>query len=93
MIQDALSLMRVGMLWLMPDNQKPLAEKITMAALYYQRKYGQPPTVCYFNNQEAGNAPESLIDETKGLSITLHSSSVILPRHLWIGTEDKKADG
>lgn len=81
--------MKVGMLWLMPANDKPLAEKISAAAEHYARKYGRAPSLCYCNYGDIKGAPESLIDPAKGLSITIRGSSVILPRHLWIGMEDQ----
>lgn len=39
--------MEIGMLWKDDDGRRTLAEKISLAAEYYQNKYGETPTVCY----------------------------------------------
>lgn len=39
--------MEIGMLWKDDDGRRSLAEKISLAAEYYQNKYGETPTVCY----------------------------------------------
>ena len=39
--------MEVGLLWFDDDPQRRLEEKVLRAAMHYERKYGQPPNLCF----------------------------------------------
>jgi hypothetical protein len=78
---------KTGMLWLDNDPHTSLPVKVTRAAEYYHKKYGQVPTLCLVN-------PSMLIGFTDEARRTLGDLHVdphraIQPGHLWIGAEDK----
>ena len=72
--------MNIGMLWFDNDPKVDLSSKITRAADYYQKKYGQVPDLCYVH-------PSMLKESTlKPGKIEIRSNRSVLPNHFWIGT-------
>lgn len=71
--------MKTGMLWF-DGSGKALIEQVRAAAAYYQRKYGAKP-----NRAFAPDGTESITVD--GIQVTGDKS--VLPKHLWLGVEDK----
>lgn len=75
--------MNSGMLWFDNDKKTELPDKVIKAAAYYKKKYGQNPNLCFVH-------PSMLTKKSpKSEKVTIKSSDVILPHHLWIGVNDK----
>lgn len=78
--------MNVGMLWFDNDRKRELNERVTRAAMYYQQKYGQKPTLCYVH---PSMLPEKTGTENgqkyKAGEIEIRGAPVVLPNHFWIG--------
>ena len=70
--------MDIGMLWLDDDKKRSLAEKVTIAADYYQSKYGQIPELCLVNKKMLEQ--ECQVGEIKVLPVRN-----VLPNHFWVG--------
>ena len=70
--------MNVGMLWLDDDRQRPLEEKVSRAADYYQEKYGRLPELCLVN-------PKMLAEEKKVGRVRVQPENTVLPHHFWLG--------
>ena len=85
--------MNIGMLWFDNDPKVNLDAKIERAALYYTRKYGKNPTLCFVHpsmlaNPATKNGGESLPVQIKSLAagrIEVRSNRSVLPNHFWIG--------
>ncbi len=74
--------MEIGMLWFDNDQQRPLVDKVKRAGVYYARKYGATPTVCFVH-------PGMLADAVKAVDgMALRASQTLLPNHFWIGVSD-----
>jgi hypothetical protein len=73
--------MNVGMLWLDTDQIRPLDEKVTRAAEYYQEKYGRTPEVCYVNTA-------MLKEETNVGRIEVKPIKSVHRHHFWIGMKN-----
>jgi hypothetical protein len=76
--------MNIGMLWFDNDPKVDLPQKVTRAADYYRKKYGEAPTLCYVNpamldKDAAGKG------EKPAVPVEVKSSATIMPNHLWIG--------
>ena len=72
--------MNSGMLWFDNDPKTELPEKVQKAAVYYRKKYGQAPDICFVNPQ---------MMESKKLKmekIEVKTSPSIMPHHFWIGS-------
>lgn len=69
------------MLWFDDDPKRDLPAKVQRAADYYRGKYGREPTVCQVH-PSAGKLPERVG------GISLVASALVLPGHLWLGTEE-----
>lgn len=77
--------MNVGMLWFDNDVKTGVPERVTRAARYYQKKYGQKPTLCFVH--------PSMLPEGKSLSsgnVEVRSMASLLPNHFWIGVNVKE---
>jgi len=73
--------MKTGMLWFDNDPKADLATKIARAAEYYQRKYGQKPSICFVHpTMLNGGSPRSEIE--------VRPNRQVLPNHLWMGLPD-----
>ena len=71
--------MNTGMLWFDNDPQIDIRVKIDRAILYYQKKYGQTPDLCYVHpSMLAGKLPISG-------GVDVQPDQMILPNHFWIG--------
>ncbi|TAK13178.1 MAG: hypothetical protein EPO32_05990 [Anaerolineae bacterium] len=76
--------MDTGMLWFDNDPKVELDAKITRAADYYRKKFGQAPNLCLVN-------PAMLPKEKQGKGkIEIRPSAIILPNHMWIGVDKKE---
>lgn len=73
--------MKTGMLWFDNDPQLNLSNKITRAAAYYQKKYGQKPNLCFVH-------PSMLKEKTGKDGFEIRSTKMIMPNHIWIGIDD-----
>ena len=90
--------MNIGMLWFDNDPKVNLDTKIERAAIYYAKKYGKNPTLCFVhpsmlaNNGTKSERPENgganppiQIKNLSGLGIEVRSNRSVLPNHFWIG--------
>ena len=75
--------MEWGLLWYDDTAGRPLEDKVTRAAAHYERKYGQPPTLC-FVNPSAKNGT----DQVAGIQV--EALKVVGPNCLWIGVGEVK---
>ena len=74
--------MKTGMLWFDNDPKADLATKIARAADYYQRKYGQKPSICFVHPTMLTGTPARSHD------IEVRPNRQVLPNHLWMGLQD-----
>ena len=79
--------MHVGMLWFDNDPRTGLADKVSRAADYYRKKYGQVPDLCMVHPAMMIGRPELV--ESRAEKIAVIPDRTILPGHLWIGCEEK----
>ncbi len=77
----------VGLLWFDNDPKSDLAAKVLRAAAYFQRKYGQRPTLCYVHPSMLPDR-ESLTVE----SLTVRRIPIILPHHFWLGLNEENEE-
>jgi hypothetical protein len=90
--------MNIGMLWFDNDPKVNLDTKIERAALYYARKYGKNPTLCFVHpsmlantaskNERPENGGADSLSQMKRLSVSgieVRSNRSVLPNHFWIG--------
>ncbi len=71
--------MNVGMLWFDNDTKSEIKTKIKRAAVYYQKKYGQFPNLCYVHPSMVNG------DSVKAEGIEIRTTRSVLPHHFWIG--------
>lgn len=70
--------MKSGMLWF-DDSQRNLKVKVQEAAVYYQEKYGEKPTMCFVN-------PSMLAEKVNPSNgVEVKGSRIVMPGHLWVG--------
>ncbi len=74
--------MRTGMLWFDNDPKTDLTTKISQAAMYYQKKYGARPDLCFVHPTMFGEAAQ------KPNGIEVRTNRMIRPNHLWIGLQE-----
>lgn len=98
--------MNIGMLWFDNDPKVNLDTKIERAALYYAKKYGKNPTLCFVHpsmlaNSAAtnerpenggGNSPAQ-IKSLVAHGIEVRSNRSVLPNHFWIGVNGASEAG
>ena len=78
-------MMQEGLLWFDKDPQRKLSDKISRAAVRYQTKFGQKPTICYLNAHD-------LDGQTEGVDgIQLLTSTNVQRYHFWIGVENESS--
>lgn len=85
--------MEIGMLWFDNDQKSSIPNKVERAALYYQKKYGVKPDICYVHPKMVGGEKssknESLLtanqDQFKIGKILVLINEMVLPDHFWIG--------
>lgn len=75
--------MHVGMLWFDNDPKTDLSTKIHQAAVYYQKKYGCMPDLCFVHPSMLKAAP---LSPPRGIEI--RANRVVLPHHLWLGIRE-----
>jgi hypothetical protein len=70
------------MLWFDDARDRPLADKLALAARHYEHKYGRRPNVCYVSlhalEQEKANAN----------GLRLQAAPDVLPHHFWLGVAE-----
>lgn len=89
--------MDIGMLWFDNDKGTDLNIKVTRAAQYYQKKYGEMPNLCFVNpcmvttngNGNGVQPNNKAIKTTDGVEI--RESVTLLPNHFWIGINRPEA--
>lgn len=74
--------MKTGMLWFDNDPKTDLPTKISRAAAYYQKKYGQMPDICFVHPSMVGGNP------VKSQGIEVRPTRQVLPHHLWMGVSE-----
>jgi hypothetical protein len=77
--------MKTGMLWFDNDPKTDLPTKISRAAAYYQKKYGQMPDICFVHPTMVGGSP------LKSQGIEVRPTRQVLPHHLWLGIMEPMA--
>ena len=81
--------MKTGLLWFDDDPRKKLEEKVQRAAMHYERKYGQAPTLCFVHPGVLGNGKQkSTVKKVNGVEI--RSGRTVLPHHFWLGMAEEK---
>jgi hypothetical protein len=73
--------MKTGMMWFDDDPKADLKAKLERAALYYAKKYGQEPNLCFVH--------PSMVPATNGngTGIKVEAMQEIRPNHFWIGVK------
>jgi hypothetical protein len=79
--------MKTGMLWFDNDPKTDLPTKISRAAAYYQKKYGQMPDICFVHPTMVGGSA------LKSQGIEVRPTRQVLPYHLWLGVMEPAAVG
>jgi hypothetical protein len=74
--------MKTGMLWFDNDPKTDLTAKISRAASYYQKKYGQNPDLCYVHPSMLAEAILRTGD------IEVRPNQMMMPHHIWIGIHE-----
>ena len=84
--------MKTGLLWFDDDPRKELTEKVLRAAAHYERKYGQPPDLCFVHPSALkngnGNGKRGV---KKAGGVEIRPGRSVLPHHFWLGVAEKKA--
>jgi len=71
--------MDIGLLWFDNDPRSDLETKVSCAAAYYRKKYGQEPNLCFVH-------PSMLKEEKIETGrVSLQSSTSMIPYHFWLG--------
>ncbi len=81
--------MNVGMLWLDGEKTSNFPVMVANAAIYYKKKYGQSPNLCFVHPsmlEAAGQFKDAV-------NIAVKSDRSILPGLLWIGVDDQLSAG
>ena len=71
--------MQTGLLWFDNDAKRCLADKLTLAAEYYERKLGERPNTCFVNDSMVKDG------ETACSGIVVVKTHDVLPNHFWLG--------
>ena len=71
--------MNIGMLWFDNDPKADLYSKISRAADYYQKKYGQVPDLCFVHPTMVNT------ENNRTGKIEVRTNRSVLPNHFWIG--------
>jgi hypothetical protein len=73
--------MTTGMLWFDNDPKMDFYAKILKASEYYQKKYGQAPTLCFVHPSMKIEPP------SKTIGLDVQVNQMILPNHFWLGVK------
>ena len=79
--------MKVGLLWFDDDPRKQLEEKVLRAATHYERKYGQPPNLCFVHPSTFDGSGKK--GRLRANGVEIRSGRSILPDHFWLGISDQ----
>ncbi len=86
-----------GLLWFDDDPRKRLEDKVSRAAVYYERKYGYRPELCLVHpstlNEEisqSGNGQDER--ERRSGSVEIRPGRSVMPDHLWLGLDEQHHD-
>jgi hypothetical protein len=74
--------MKTGMLWFDNDPKTDLPTKISRAAAYYLKKYGEMPDVCFVHPTMTAGIQQ----RAQGIQVKV--TRQVLPHHLWLGVTD-----
>lgn len=78
--------MKVGLLWYDDNAGRDLAEKVSLAARRYQKKFGEAATVCLIHRLAlGGNGKALMVDGVK-----VAAGQYVLRHHFWLGREERK---
>ncbi len=77
--------MRTGMLWF-DGGCEPLEERVRKAAVYYERKYGQRPTLCLAHPGDAAGTPAVRL--AGGEELAVRGAQFVMAKHLLLGVEE-----
>jgi hypothetical protein len=84
--------MDIGMLWFDNDNNVDLNVKVERAAIYYEKKYGQSPNLCFVHpsmlTKNGEKTKKRAKQQTAG--VELRTSQSLLPNHFWLGINKKE---
>ena len=80
--------MRTGLLWFDDDPRRQLEEKVQQAAVYYERKYGRLPTLCFVHPSALDGNGKRAVKKAGGVEI--RSGRTILRNHFWLGVAEDK---
>lgn len=88
--------MKTGLLWFDDDPRKQLEEKVQRAAMHYERKHGQPPTLCFVHPSAFnGNGKRGKQDDRCGRrgvkkagGVEIRPGRSVLPDHFWLGVAE-----
>lgn len=75
--------MKTGMLWFEKHHNNDLVSIVSNAADFYERHYGQKPSLCYVHPSAMTTTPVR-----PGRKMVIRSSKKMSPNHLWIGVDD-----
>jgi hypothetical protein len=72
---------KMFLIWFDNDRKRPLRAKVEAAAERYQERFGVAPELVLLNPAQAGN-------EEAIAGIPVHTTPLVSPNHLYVGTED-----
>ncbi len=76
--------MMTGLLWFDNNAKTNFSEKLQQAVVYYQKKYGKKPDLCYVH-------PSMLAQKIlPSHGIEIRGAQQILPNHFWLGITEVK---
>ena len=78
--------MKVGLLWFDDDPHRELEQKVLRAAAHYERKYGQPPDLCFVHPRVFQGNGKRRVKKAGGVEIRPGRS--VLPHHFWLGVAE-----
>ena len=79
--------MKTGLLWFDDDPHKDLEEKVSKAAMHYERKYGHSPNLCFVHPSALdgdGKQPIKDVDD-----VEIRTGRSVLSNHFWLGVKPK----
>jgi hypothetical protein len=78
--------METGMLWF-DHSDRPLNEKVKLAATHFQKKYGRTPDLVLVNpNMMAADSDSTVMHYGKEIHVRPYRP--VLPGHLWVGIDE-----
>jgi hypothetical protein len=73
--------MNIGLLWYDNDPKADLTTKVERAAVYYDKKYGGQPNLCFVHPTMVCQG----VPTVPGVEI--RTSRSVLPNHFWMGVD------